>query len=72
MRSRSPMHVILLGFFVTFLSKYVMLWYVTDTFKKTVARSHYMLTGFYHAEGKRFFLSFTLEQISVRYQFMRV
>jgi len=61
MRARSPMHVILLGYFVTFLSKYGMLRYFTDTFKKIVTRSQYILTGFYHAEGKRFFLSFTVE-----------
>jgi hypothetical protein len=61
MRARGPIRVVLLGYFVTFLSKYGVLCYVTDTFKKTVARSHYILTGFYHAEGKRFFLSFTVE-----------
>jgi hypothetical protein len=61
MRARGPTHVILLGYFVTFLNKYGMLWYITDTFKKTVARSLYVLKSFYHAEGKLFFLSFTVD-----------
>ena len=65
MRARGPMHVIVLGYFVTFLGKYSMLWYVTDTFKKTVARSHYILTGFYHSDGKRFFLSFTVDKCKI-------
>jgi hypothetical protein len=65
MRARGPMRVILLGYSVTFLSKLDMLWYVTDTFKKTLSRSHYILTGFYHAEGTSFFLSLTVDKCKI-------
>jgi hypothetical protein len=42
-----------------------MLWYITDTFKKTVARLLYILKGFYHAEGKRFFLSLAVDKCKI-------